>query len=83
MIEYRIDNIPENDRPIFCDMITYTSSHIYAFRRFSDKVEIEAESSSEEEVLAALHKLEEMILANLQDTMKWKSRFCTIIPISN
>ena len=58
---YKTEKIPAGDINFFLDMIPYISRHIEEIRRGEDGVEILCSEAHQEEVLASLTRLENMI----------------------
>ena len=58
---YKTEKIPAGDINFFLDMIPYISRHIEEIRRGEDGVEILCSEDHQEEVLASLTRLENMI----------------------
>lgn len=59
---YKTEKIPAGDLNFFLDMIPYISRHIEEIRRGEDGVEILCSEAHQEEVLASLTRLENMIV---------------------
>jgi hypothetical protein len=60
-LNYRLADIPADDRNIFCDMLSYISPHIFSVKKGNEDVVLEIEPSEEIDILNKIDDLKKML----------------------